>query len=96
SIAQSPNRKNALFYQAAIFDYYSPFSEDYLQPEGFQSIAAKIAYHRNLGGLLNLEIPFRLGGVRLPTPNDEFQEVTSSKVLTNIDALLQLQFFRSQ
>ena len=94
STAQSPDRKNAFSYQVSIFDYYSPFTENYLMPEGNQSLTAKIAYHRNLAGPLNLEIPFRLGSARLLTPNDAFREVANSKLLTNLDALLQLQLFR--
>lgn len=94
SVAQSPDRKNAFSYQVSIFDYYSPFTEDYLMPDGNQSLTAKIAYHRNLAGPLNLEIPFRLGSARLPTPNDAFREVANSKLLTNLDALLQLQLFK--
>jgi len=94
STAQSPNHKNAFSYQISIFDYYSPFTENYLQAEGNQSVAAKIAYHRNLVGPLNLEVPFRVGNVKLPVPNDALRQVTASTMFTNIDALLQLQFFR--
>ncbi|MEL6941622.1 MAG: OmpA family protein [Bacteroidota bacterium] len=94
SLGQSPDRKNAFSYQVSILDYYSTFSENYLDAEGFQSLTAKLAYHRNLAGPLNLEIPFRIGSARLPVPDNALREVANSKLLTNIDALLQLQFFR--
>ncbi|MEM9886633.1 MAG: OmpA family protein [Bacteroidota bacterium] len=94
SFAQSPERKNALSYSVSILDYYSPFGENLLDPEGNQSLAAKIAYHRNLTGPLNLEIPFRLGKATVPTPLDPSNLVSEGDLFINADALLQLQFFR--
>jgi outer membrane protein OmpA-like peptidoglycan-associated protein len=93
--AQSPEQKHAASLGMTIVDYYSPFTEDYLAANGAQTVAMKFAYHRNLVGPLNLEIPLRIGGARLPTPLTQFQQIGGSQLLGSLDALLQLQLFKS-
>ncbi|MEM1325043.1 MAG: OmpA family protein [Bacteroidota bacterium] len=95
TFAQSPERKNALSVGVTLVDYYSPFVEDLLQSDGLMSPAMKFGYHRNLAGPLNLEVPFRIGEALIPTPLDQFQRVSNSKLLANLDALLQLQLFKN-
>lgn len=95
TFAQSPDRKNAVSLNASIVDFYSPFVDEFYDSDGTQSIALKFAYHRNLAGPLNLEIPLRIGEALVPTPLDRFNVMSNSKLLGSLDALLQLQFFRS-
>ncbi len=96
SFAQNTNHKNGLSYNLTAFDYYSPAVDDLFNADGNTTIGAKIAYHRNLGGALNLEIPARLGIVELPTLDAASNIVNSnSKMTGGLEALLQLQLAKA-
>ncbi len=94
-MAQSPSQKNAISFSGSIFDYYSLFKEQPVQAEGNLTYGAKVAYHRNLIGPLNLELPIRLGIVNYPTPEHELQNFSENLFMGSFDALLQLQAFKS-
>ncbi len=92
SFAQNEGQKNGLSYNLTIFDHYSPAIEDLFNPDGNTTVGAKIAYHRNLGGPLNLEIPARLGITELPMLAANGDIVNGNRLMSGgLEALLQLQ-----
>lgn len=91
--AQYRDVPNGISYNITFFDYYSPVVDEWFSPDDM-TVGAKLGYHRNLVGPLNLEVPIKIGSVRLPTPDREFQLVANKKWLTNVDAILQLQWFK--
>lgn len=95
ALSQSPNQKNALSFSASIFDYYSLFNDQPFQADGNLTYGAKVAYHRNLVGPLNLELPLRLGTITYPTPENTLQDFSENRFMGSFDALLQLQAFKS-
>lgn len=95
TFAQSPDRKNAISLNTSMVDFYSPSVDKFYSSDGARSIALKFAYHRNLAGPLNVEIPLRIGQGRLPTPPNSFNETSDSRLLGSLEALMQLQLFKS-
>ncbi len=91
--AQSPEIPSAFSYSVAFFDYYSPSVDEWYNPD-FTTVGAKIGYHRNLAGPLNLEVPIKIGSVKLPTPDNEFHDFDQEKWLTSLDGILQLQWYK--
>lgn len=92
SFAQSSEAKEGWSFNMSLMDYYSPVTGDLYNPEGNSTLGAKIAYHRNLIGNLNLEVPIRLGIAQLPTTNANDEIIIDDKrMLSGIEALLQYQ-----
>ena len=64
--AQHSGNRNAISINATWVDYYSLFADDFLNLD-FDATAIKLGYHRSLvNDVLNLEVPFQIGGARVP------------------------------
>ena len=92
TFAQSSNARNGLSYNVSFIDYHSPVINDLYNPDGNTTLGAKVAYHRNLTGNLNLEVPIRLGIAQLATTDADGNVIPSNRrILDGIEALLQYQ-----
>ncbi len=95
--AQHSGNRNAISLNGTWTDYYSLFKDDFLNTE-FGTGGIKLGYHRNLvGDVLNLEVPFSVGGARVPYTRDFLNlagDVSPKKLKASLGGLLQLQYFK--
>lgn len=97
SYSQYSGSRNAISINAVGIDYNSLFRDDFLNTE-YATFGMKLGYHRNLvEDFLNLEVPFSVGGARVPrsqifvTTRDS---ISDRKLKASLGGLLQLQLFK--
>lgn len=96
--AQFSGNRDAISISGTWVDYYSLFTDDFLNLD-FDATAIKLGYHRSLvNDVLNLEVPFQIGGARVPynraVPNRVPSDVSDRKFKASLGGLLQLQLFK--
>ncbi|MEM6964251.1 MAG: OmpA family protein [Bacteroidota bacterium] len=95
--AQYSGSKNAISLSGVGVDYNSIFMDDFLNTD-FWTGQMKWGYHRNLyRDFLNLEIPFNVGGARVPiidTDDVNAGDISKNSFKASLGGLLQLQYFK--
>ena len=92
-------KRDWLSYRIMGVDYYSPFVEDLAQFTDDYTAGGEVAYTRNLNKALNLWVPFRAVGGKVPRmingkPSGVAADFQSEQVILSLDANLQLQAYK--